>query len=621
MDRAYRVKFIEGFFAGLFLGIFLLVIAGCGLSKTTSANPGPIFTITLPAAPIVVPQDGAAAQAAMTIDTTNYIPQVTFSGLPAGVQGSYSATGSGPSGTLSFTATNTSPAGTYTGKVTVAFDNQSKTVSFTLVVAPVVKVSSTVDTSLGVNGKLEQFMATSFQIFQYTGQIFGTGSAVTTREQQLTNLGAQHNRMQVIAGGMPMLSNTGAAADWDFTILDTTAQPVLASGDHSPEFQIGTAPAWMCDSQGHLLVATHKNDFAAYAANLVRYYNKGGFDWGGQHFQSPGNSPITWWGIYNEYNINGMSAADYVTLYNATVPAMLAVDPTIKISALELSDYGLGSGINGDPKQALPTFLAPIASGGVNTQVDVLSTHFYSTCNQADPDVTLFAQVPVFAQNVSYFYQVLAGRPDLANTQVWVTENNVNADFSDANGKSVCNPGTTFVTDTRGSSPFFAAWRPYVFAQLGKAGNRALYHWEYSADKQYGETDSSTTPYLGYWVDRTLANEFPSTPTSPSQDILTVTATDITTLETLATRSADGSVRVMVVDHAIANAADNNGAGVPRTVVIDSSSFGTFGSASVLTMDASTSVTTGPTGAGVPPSSRIAVTLNGYGAAILTLTP
>jgi hypothetical protein len=597
-------------------GIALLMMAGCGgSSKTSSANPGPIFTITLPATPIVVPQDGAAAQATMTIDSTNYIPLVTFTGLPAQVQGSYSATGSGPSGTLSFTATSASPPGTYSSSVKVAFDNQSETVPFTLVVAPVVKVASTVDATLGVGGKLEQFMATSFQIFQYTGQIFGTGSTATAREQLLTNLGAQHNRMQVIAGGMPMVSNTGTAADWDFTILDTTAQPVLASGDHSPEFQIGTAPAWMCDSQGHLVVAAHAGDFAAYAANLVRYYNTGGFEWGGKHFQSPSNNPITWWGIYNEFNINGMSAADYVTLYNTTVPAMLAVDPTIKISALELSDYSLGAGGNGDPESFVPPFLA-----GVDAQVDALSTHFYASCNQSDPDTSLFAQVPVFAQNINYFYQQLAKRPDL-NAQIWVTENNVNADFSDANGKSVCNPGQTFVTDQRGTSAFFAAWRPYVFAQLGKAGNRALYHWDYSADKQYGEVDANSNPYLSYWVDRTLVNEFPSTPTSPSQEMLLLTVTESNDIETLATRAADGTVRVMVVDRAVNSPTDDNGTGVPRTVVVDTSSFGTFGSASLLILDATTNVVNGPAGAGIPPDARIAVTLNGYGTAILSLTP
>ena len=614
-------RIVRGSICFLIGGIVLLLLAGCGPSKVSSANPGPIFTITLPSAPVLVPQDGSTAQAAMTINSTNFIPTVTFSGLPAQVQAGYSAAGTGPSGTLSFTATSATPPGTYASQVTVAFAGQSETVPFTLVVAPVVKVASTVDTTLGVNGKLEQFMATSFQIFQYTGEIFGTGATSSEREQQLTNLGAQHNRMQVIAGGMPMLSNTGTAEDWDFTILDTTVQPVLASGDHSPEFQIGTAPAWMCDSQGRLLVSAHAHDFAAYAANLVRYYNSGGFNWGGKHFQSPSNHPITWWGVFNEPNINGLSATEYVTLYNATVPAMLAVDPTIKISALELSDYGLGSGNTGDPEKFLPPFLAAASAGGVNAQVDVLSTHFYGTCNQTDTDAKLFAQPPLFAQNIKYFLGELAVRPDLKNTQVWVTENNVNADFSDANGKSICNPGQTFVTDSRGSSAFFAAWRPYVFSQLGKAGNRALYHWEYAADQQYGEVDSASNMYLGYWVDRTLIDEFPSTPSSPGPDILSATVTESNDIETLATRSADGTVRVMVVNRAVHASSDNNGTGDPRTVVVDTSSFGTFSSASLLTIDATTSLANGPTGAGVPPAARIAVTLNGYGTAFLSLTP
>ncbi len=601
--------------------VSLIFATGCGSKISNGQHPDTPVTVSLQPTSVVVPQDGSAVQAQITIASTSETAQVNFTGLPAGVQVAYSAAATGPSGVITFSAANIASPGTYSPTVTVNSAGQSVSANFTMVLAPVVTVGNTVDTTLGVKGKLEQFMATSFQIFQYTGEIFGTGATITAREQQLTNLGAQHNRMQVIAGGMPMVSNTGTAADWDFTILDTTAQPVLASGDHSPEFQIGTAPAWMCDSQGHLLVAAHAKDFAAYAANLVRYYNKGGFDIGGKHFQSPGNNPITWWGIFNEYNINGLSASDYVTLYNTTVPAMLAVDPSIKFSALEFSDFGLGSGGSGDPMLSLPTFLADPKAGGVNTQVDVLSTHFYGSCNQTDTDADLFAQVPQFAVNLSYFYKAIASRPDLANTQVWVTENNVNADFSDANGKSNCNPMQTFVADQRGTSPFFAAWRPYVFSQLGKAGNRALYQWEYAADKQYGEVDSASNPFLSYWVDRTLVNMFPSTPAAPGPDILTLTVTDSLSLETLATRSADGTVRVMIVDRAVHAPSDNNGAGDPRTVVVDTSSFGTFGAASVLTIDATTSVTNGPTSAGIPPAPRIAVTLNGYGTAFLTLTP
>ena len=86
---------------------------------------------------------------------------------------------------------------------------------------------------------------------------------------------------------------------------------------------------------------------------------------------------------------------------------------------------------------------------------------------------------------------------------VWVTENNVNADYEGNNGMSTCNPNQVFVDDHRGTSAFFAAWRPCAicFRQLGKVGNQALYHWQrYYGDRQYGEVDKSgLAPYLSYW--------------------------------------------------------------------------------------------------------------------------
>jgi len=303
------------------------------------------------------------------------------------------------------------------------------------------------------------------------------------------------------------------------------------------------------------------------------------------------------------------------------VPAMLAVDPTIKLSAIEYSDYGLGTGDGGDPMTYVPTFVAPANAGGVNTQVNLVSTHFYSTCDQTDTDTTIMNTVPGFAANVSYFYKELQTRPDLANVPVWVTENNVNADFSASNGMSTCNPNQVFVDDHRGTSAFFAAWRPYVFSQLGKVGNQALYHWAYDGDQQYGEVDTNGNTYLSYWVDEELASIYPSTPSASGPNILALTATDNSTVETLATKNANGSVTVMVLDRAVHSSTDNNGAGDPRTVIVDDSSLGSFTSASLLTIDAATSVASAPTPVSVTPASRMTVNLPGYGVAWLVLTP
>jgi hypothetical protein len=503
--------------------------------------------------------------------------------------------------------------------VTASSGTQSASQPLTIANDVFVTVNNTVDANLGVNGVLKQFMSTSFQVDQYDGDFFGTNAS--TREATMNALGPQHIRLQTIFAGVAMSTNTGTASDWDFTNMDQKVQPVLASGDHSPEFQIATAPAWMCLSNGQLDVANHVNDFAAYAANLVRYYNKGGFNWGGTHFQSPSNSPITWWGIFNEPNGNGITAAQYVTIYNAVVPAMLAVDPTIKLSAIEYSDYGLDTGDGGDPMTYLPTVLAPANAGGLNAQVNIVSTHFYSSCNQTDTDVTVMNTVPGFAANVSYFYKELQTRPELADVPVWVTENNVNADYAASNGMSTCNPNQVFVDDHRGTSAFFAAWRPYVFSQLGKVGNQALYQWAYDGDQQYGEVDTSGNTYLSYWVDRTLGSLYPSTANSPGPNILESTATDTTTVETLATQNADGSVVVMVDDRAVASPTDNNGSGSPRTVVVSMSGWGGFSSASLLTIDAATNTSTGPVAVGVPLGSFFTVSLPGYGTGWLILKP
>jgi len=599
----------------------LLAAAGCGGSGSTTSTTTANLSFSMGSSSVTVPQDGVPVTLPVYVTGPAGTAAVTVSGLPAGVTAQFTPVSGGPSGTLTFMGSASVAAGTYSPSVTVSLGGKSQTQGFTLVSAVVVKVTNIVDTTLGVKGVLQQFMSTSFQIAEFVGNFFGTGATQATNESTLTMLAPQHARLQPLSLAVPMKSDTGGASDWDFTLLDETAQPVLASADHSPEFEIATAPVWMCDSSGHLDLANHLKDFAAYAANLVAYYNTGGFNWGGKHFQSASSHPIQWWGIYNEFNLNGMTAAQYVTLYNAVVPAMLAVDPTIKLSALELSDYGLGTGQAGDPELYLPTFLAAAKAGGVNAQVNSLSTHLYGSCNQTDTDAALFATVPQFADSVTYFYQELQTRPDLANVPVWVTENNVNADFAASNGKSSCNPTQTFVTDARGSSAFFAAWRPYVFSLLGKAGNQALYQWMFSGDTQYGEVDTDGNPRLGYWVDRALTTLFPVTAGVPGPKILKLTTTDGASVEALATQGANGTVTVMVVDRAVHAASDNNGSGDPRTVVVDLSSFSQFYAASQVSVNASTNLSTGPAGAGVTPAARMTVTLPGYGVTFLKLTP
>ena len=289
--------------------------------------------------------------------------------------------------------------------------------------------------SKGANGTFSVAMSTSFQPAEWDDQFFTLNP---TAPIALGTLAPHHIRIQGVSQGVPQTT----ASTWDFNMLDAITQPVLNVADHSPEFQIAAAPTFMYDSNHNFLDPAYQQ-FAAYTQDLVKYYNvAGGFSAADGQHASPSGTPITWWGIYNEPNFNNLDSTQYTQLYNVVVPAMQAVDPSLKYAAVELGDYAELA------NQFLPAFVS-----GVTAHVDVLATHFYSTCNQKDSDATLFATVPGFANEVGDIYAQLNTNPALRTVPVWVTENNVNADYDKGGGISACN-NTTFVTDERGSSPF-----------------------------------------------------------------------------------------------------------------------------------------------------------------------
>jgi len=472
-----------------------------------------------------------------------------------------------------------------------------------------VQVTNQINTAVGIKGRLQVSMSTSFQLL---GPNFNFFSQAPQAPAVLDALTPQHTRLQVVSSTTPLT----AVGEWNFSELDAYLTPIQSAADHSLEFQLAGAPAFMNDSSGHILPSAYSG-FASLSANLVQYYNTGGFEASSQHFQSANAYPITWWGIFNEPNGNGLTPQQYVSLYNATVPAMAAADPSIKFAALELSDVN----------QAAETYMPPFVSG-VTARVDALATHFYSTCNQKDTDNTLFPTGLAFANEVTYIGSQLATNPNLANVPVWVTENNVNADFDAGNGISNCN-GTPFVLDQRGTSPFFAAWRSLMFELLGQAGAQALYHWDFSSNAQFGETGPSANPYLSYWVDYYLANWLPS---PPGQDILQTSSSGCCLwisntggllgldTHTLALRNVDGSVVILMSNHAVANPlTDNNGAGLSRTFALDLSALGSFSTASLVTLDSATP-SSGPPVQTLTPSPQMQVAIPGYGAALLRLS-
>ena len=602
-----------------------------------SSAPNP-FSISLSPSTVTAGQDGTPGSVTVTVsrssgDTSSIT--LTTTAVPAGVNAAITSPGSGDSGMVTFTAqaTGAPAAGSYAVTINASNSSTSASASLTLVIAIVVKVQSAVNTSAGEDGVLNAFMSTSFQPAEWDYQFFTNNSGATTT---LNNLNSQHIRLQPVSQGTP----EQAENSWDFSTLDAVLNPVISVGDKSPELQLAVGPSWMDVPSTGYLQQSHFRDFANYAGNVVEYYNtSAGFtDSKGQNHvhSATAVTPVTWWGIFNEPNINGLTPTEYVDLYNAVVPAMEAARSTvpIKFVAVELADF------EGQPESYLPTFVQ-----NVTAPVDVVATHFYSSCNQSDTDAQVFGTIPGFVSDVQYIYSQLKTNPALANVPVWVTENNVNADYADANGNSTCNPGQKFVTDQRGTSAFFAAWRPYVFSQLAQAGAQALYHWDFDADQQYGEVDFNTgQTYLSYWVDYWLQRYYPSCTTcrtsadelwranpevvaAPVSSILNLTSTESTTVEILATKAVSNpqcgaTFVVMIANHAVMNpATDDNGAGAPRTVIVDVSALGSIASATQLTIDSSTDPMQGPSSAAVTPASRLTVTLNGYGVTFLQLQP
>ncbi len=582
----------------------LAFAVGCGGMGT-----GGMLSVSVANTSPQVFQGQASVAVNVSVTRTGSTGNVTLSvsGLPSGASDTVQSPGAGNSGSVTFTAATSAAPGTYPVVVSASDGTVSGDEDLNVTIGAAVVISN------DKTGPFSVAMSTSFQPAEWDYQFFTSNPQASTITN-LNNLGPNHIRLQGISQGIPQGMENSASTAWDFSVLDGITQPVLGVGDHSPEFQIAKAPPFMYvgnDSSNAFVDPTFQDgQFAGYAKNLVEYYNNGGFMANGNTYVSPAwpAHKITYWGIYNEPSINNqLDAAEYTAMYNALVPAMKAVDGSIKFVGLELccssEDWALTFASNVD----------------VDAPVDVVATHYYSSCNQKDTDAMLLSTVPGFATSAQTIHTNLATNPALANVPIWVTENNVNADYDAGNGMSACNPGQVFVDDLRGSSPFFAGWRPYVFSALGKAGVQALYHWDYDADPQFGEVNFNNGDLqLSYWVDYELGQIFP--PTAGSR-LLQYTSTDDGELETLPVINSDDSVVVMVANHTVNAPSDNNGPGSARSVLLDVSALGAFSTATLLTIDKNTDVAAGPVPAGLAVEPQIPITLNGYSVVFLILKP
>jgi hypothetical protein len=588
-------------FAALSVLVPLSFLAcGGGGGSTTPPPPTATLSISLSPASVQIPHDGTSATVTVTATCSNTSgPSVAVSGLPTGVTATVTQPDCAATGKIVFSVNN--PANAPATRYTAVVQGTSSAASASNATETVDVVAQATATNALVGGKAA-FLSTSFQVAQWSYTPLHDHPGATT---PLNDLAVRHINIQLIGGSIPQQSDTV----WDFTQADEMIQPLLAVDDQSPLLQIGQAPAFISDSNGNYIEANLAK-YAAYCANMVRYYNTGGFTVGGTLYKSPSTTPITYWGIHNEPNGNNVSASQYVTMYNTIAQAMLAVDPTIKLVALELSDWG----------NAPQTFLPPLLAGATQP-IHVMATHYYGSCNQVDSDAKVFGTVTDpstgFVVHVQYFRARLDANPATNGVPIWITENNMNADWAKADGTSACNSGVRWVEDDRGTSAYFAAWRPFVYSQLTKAGAAGLWQWGFFGGGQYGELhDDGSTKYLSYWVDYHLSHMFGQVP----MDIIHTSVSESNRIEMFAAMKADGTRVIMVVNRDVAASADNNGPGVPKTVTLDLTGAGSFTTATLIAIDKNTSATAGPSPQTLTPASgKVTLSFPGYGVQFVTL--
>jgi hypothetical protein len=585
------------------VGLGLAVVAAltaCGGGSSGPPPPAASLQLALSPSPAtIVAGNGATLTAQLTRGDDGNAVSLQVAGLPTGVTVQITQPGAGNSGSIVLTAAATAAAGAYTLEATAADSQTSATASLALTVAVAAQIGAA-----SAGSSYQTFFSTNFPLLgQSTFFTHANGAGL------LSGLAPQHLRIMLEQAASPET----APDTWNFSSLDAWMRTLQTFGDGSPELQLARAPGFLYDANGNLLDPTYQQ-FATYATQLLQYYNLGGFTDQGQTYASPIAAPITWWGIYNEPEINNLTASQYAQLYNVTAAAMLKLDPGIKLVALE------GAAKAGDLGSYLSTFLAQASE-----PMSAIALHFYGGCAlPADmDDEQVFANVAggstSFVTLLQTAQQALAQVPGDSALPIWITEDNVNADYEkQTTGLDACEQ-KPWVQDARTQDAFFAAWRPFVFSQMVKHGAGALYQYQFD-DKVFSEVDETTAaPYLSYWVDEQLSQDM-AVPAGETYTLLPATTSD-GTVEVMAAERPDGSVAIMISDHAVAAPTDVDGAGLPRTVVLDLSALSGFRSGTLTTIDAATVGAQGPQPTLLTPAASMTVTLPGYGVAFLVLKP
>jgi hypothetical protein len=450
-------------------------------------------------------------------------------------------------------------------------------------------------------GSLEVRLGTQFVWSGGLDRAPGTRAAFDALAPALVRI-----NVATLSPGLPLVMPAGVRRDdWNFTNLDSLVQDVHRGGAEVV-LTVAVAPEWMWNCTTHTIRDLTFREFAGYVARLVAYYNRGSFvadD--GRTITNPAGTAnrIDYWELWNEpdqptggcprsANPN-ITAPQYVTMWNATVPKMLAVD-----SSIRLVGPTTGNAISGRDPDYLPTLMA-----GAVRKPDVVSFHGYGGWLNSQSDELLFdGQLGYggLAEIERGLAQVRAWAP---GTPVWVTEMNVNSAWEQDDPAQ------------RPWTAYGAAWGASAFLHLALGGANAAFQYQFAHPdlRQFSLVDINTgQPLLPYWRDYYLARYFP-----PGSRLLSVSS-KLSQIEALAARPPGSrNVHVLVVNRRVDDSASTGGSGSPATVRIKVAGMRDVSSVTVRMLEASTPLQDGPAAVTLPADPSATVTFAGYGAALL----
>jgi hypothetical protein len=486
-------------------------------------------------------------------------------------------------------------------------------------VPPPPPISHTLSINLSAPGTINQLQIGTN--IQSSADVISTNTARTDAAMQaLTGLNQPMLRLHLgfRSGGtsdaitLPEMTK----GDWNFTLLDATITQLRAHHINF-FFDVRTAPPWMFDNTTGQLPDSAFPEFATYMARLVGWYNQGGItDDHGVFHKSGHYGWVKTWEIWNEpksgwdipANVPNRAAAPWMTsvryanLYDMTVAAMKAVDPTILVG---------GPAINSYPD-------IPYLAGFIENEtapLDFFSLHYYGGINYQEPDAKIFTDLTGarLVGRLVALRQLLQKYHPGENIPFWVDELNVDE-------------ASTLPIDVRGTDAFAYPFLADTFVRAEQNGVTLLDQFSLFSDAQFGMLDiNSYQIYRPYWLLKLFSQEFP-----PGATLLPVTMDSRLGVVAMAAIAPDGkSLHVLLGNVQTATTTDVDGKGVVEPITLNLSGtyqgLSTSQNATLWTFDHDTPATGMP----APQSLTLTATstggmtlpetLSGYGVQILTI--